>query len=82
MSVFKEASIKTGIPRGIIEKTYKAYWKVIREHLSSLPLKEDMSEEEFRSLQPSVNMPSIGKLYVTYERQRALRRGYENHINK
>ncbi len=42
----------------------------MREHLSSLPLKEELTEEEFNALQPSISLPSLGKLYVTYERQK------------
>lgn len=80
MNIYKEASRITGIPKDIVEKAYNSYWRAVREHLSSLPLKEDITEEEFNVLQPSINMPSLGKLYVTYERQKALRRTYKEHI--
>lgn len=80
MNIYKEASRTTGISKDIVEKAYNSYWRAVREHLSSLPLKEDISEEEFNALQPSINMPSLGKLYVTYERQKALRRTYKEHI--
>lgn len=80
MSVFCEASKVTGIPRDIIEKTYNSYWRAIREHISSLPLKEDIAKEVFNALQTSVNIPSIGKLYVTYERWEVMREKYDKHI--
>lgn len=80
MNIYKEASRITGIPKDIVEKAYNSYWRAVREHLSSLPLKEDITEEEFNALQPSINMPSLGKLYVTYERQKALRSTYKEHI--
>ena len=57
-----------GLPKGLVDKTYRAYWKGIREHITALPLKEDLTDEEFMKLQPNVNIPSIGKLNVTLDR--------------
>jgi hypothetical protein len=57
-----------GLPRKIVDRTYRAYWRAIREHIVSLPLKEDLTDEEFLKLRPNVNIPSIGKLYVTLDR--------------
>lgn len=82
MNVYKEASIKTGIQKGIVEKAYNSYWRAIREHFSSLPLKEDIKENDFNTLKPSVSISSIGKLYVTYERQKAIRGRYKEYIKE
>lgn len=54
-----------GLDQRLVDKTYKAYWRAVKEHITSLPLKQDLTEEEFKRLQPNVNIPSIGKLYVT-----------------
>ncbi len=62
-----------GLSKRLVDKTYKAYWRAIREYITALPLKQDLSEEEFVKIQPNVNIPSIGKLYVTYNRYRYLR---------
>ena len=53
-----------GLNKQLVDKTYKAYWRAIKEHITSLPLKEDLTEEEFLKLQANVNIPSIGKLYI------------------
>lgn len=66
----------TGLSRHIVDRTYRAYWKAVREHISSLPLKENLTDEEFLKLQPNVNIPSIGKLYVTPERYRRIKELY------
>ena len=58
----------------IVDKTYRAYWRAIREHITSLPLKEDLTDEEFLRLRPNVNIPSIGKLYVTLDRYHRLKK--------
>ena len=72
--IIKKVSDQTGIPREIVEKTYKAYWKAIRKHITSLPLKKDLTDEEFMQLQPNINIPSIGKLYVTLDRYQRMKK--------
>lgn len=63
----------TGVDKTIVDKTYRAYWKTIRNHISSLPLKDALTDKEFTDLQPNVNIPSIGKFYVTLSRYKALK---------
>lgn len=77
--IFGKVAQETGIPQKDVSKIYRAYWKAIREHITSLPLKEDLTDEEFLKLQPNVNIPSIGKLYVTPERYRRLKDHYKKY---
>lgn len=70
----------TGLPASLVNKTYKSFWRAAKEHIASLPLKEDLTDEEFASLRPNVNIPSLGKLYVTPERYRALKNSYNSRI--
>lgn len=74
--IVAKVSEDTGLSRKLVDRTYKSYWKAVREHIKSLPLKEDLSEEEFNKLRPCVNIPSIGKLYVTYDRYKKIRQRY------
>jgi len=71
-----------GLPKRLVDKTYRAYWKAVREHISSLPLKEDLTDEEFMKLQPNVNIPSIGKLYATLDRYHRINESYNNYLQK
>lgn len=71
--IVAEISVRLNLPKGLVDKTYRAYWKAVREHIESLPLKEELTDEEFLKLQPNVNIPSIGKLYVTLERYKAMK---------
>ena len=48
-----------------MEAVYKSYWYFIKEHISSLPLR-DLTEEEYDSTISNINLPFIGKLYVNY----------------
>lgn len=79
--IIADVSVKLNLPKGLVDKTYRAYWKAIREHIASLPLKEDLSDEEFLKLQPNVNIPSIGKLYVTLDRYKGIKRKYKRLTN-
>lgn len=63
----------------IVNKIYRAYWKAVRQHIVSLPLKEDLTDEEFMSLRPNINIPSIGKLYVTLDRYHGMKKRFELH---
>lgn len=72
----------TGLTRHLVDRTYRAYWKTVRGYMSSLPLKEDLTDSEFMSLRPNVNIPSIGKLYVTLERYRKMKKVYNEFLNK
>lgn len=71
--IIAEISVRLNLPKGLVDKTYKAYWRAVREHIESLPLKEELTDEEFLKLQPNVNIPSIGKLYVTLDRYKAMK---------
>lgn len=64
--IIKKVSQETNLPYRIVDKTYKAYWLFIKEQIRSLPLKQVSNEEEFSKLRTNFNIPSLGKLYVTW----------------
>lgn len=66
--IVNKVSGDNSISPDIVDKTYKAYWKFIRDSIQELPLKNELSEEEFQSLKPNFNIPSLGKLTCTYKR--------------
>lgn len=72
--IIKKVSEENNLPKNLVDKTYRAYWRAIREHITSLPLKEDLSDEEFLKLQPNVNIASIGKLNVTLDRYKRMKK--------
>ena len=74
--IIAEVAASTGLSKTITNKIYRAYWKAVRQHITSLPLKEDLTEEEFLKLQPNVNIPSIGKLYVSLKRYQRVKKIY------
>lgn len=75
--IIAKVSGDIGLSETMVDKIYKAYWRAVKEHIESLPLKKELTDEEFLSLQPNVNIPSIGKLYITLKRYRNKKKQYE-----
>lgn len=72
--IISKVAEDTGLSKILVDRTYRAYWRAIREHITSLPLKDDLTDEEFNKLRPNINIPSIGKLYVTLDRYRRMKK--------
>lgn len=64
------------IPADIVSKAYKAYWMYIRNSVQNIPLKEELTEAEFSLLKPNFNIPSLGKLYVTYDKYKGVKKRF------
>ena len=75
--IINNVSRTLGISPNVVEKVYKAYWSYIKETIQALPLKEELSEEEFLKLRTNFNVPSLGKLYVTWNRFVGCKKRYE-----
>lgn len=65
------------LPVDLVRNTYKAYWQFIRDTIQQLPLKEDISEEDFKKIKTNFNIPSLGKLYCTRDRYLRVRKRFE-----
>ena len=80
--IISEVAKEKCMTKEFVKKVYLSYWRAIREHISSLPLKEDLTDEKFLELQPNVNIPSIGKLYITLDRYKRMKDYYHNRTKK
>ena len=65
------------LPVDLVRKTYKAYWQFVRDTIQQLPLKDDISEEEFKKIKTNFNIPSLGKLYCTRDRYLRIKKRFE-----
>ena len=72
-----KVSRELNLPREVVDKTYKAYWLFIKQHIQSLPLKENLNEEDFAKLRTNFNIPSLGKLSCTYDRMLGMKKRYK-----
>ena len=65
------------LPVDLVRNTYKAYWQFVRDTIQQLPLKDELSEEEFKNMRTNFNIPSLGKLYCTRERYLGVKKRFE-----
>lgn len=77
----KQVSIELGLPPQVVKEAYESYWTFIRNNIKALPLKEDLSKEEFDKLRTNFNVPSLGKLSCTYDRFIGIKKRLE-YLNK
>lgn len=63
----KKVARNLSVDQKLVESVYKSYWFFIKEHISSLPLRE-LSKEEYHSTVSNINLPYLGKLYVDYNK--------------
>lgn len=67
-NVYKQAALELGLNESDVKEAYNLYWEYFRHSIESLPLKDNLSEEDFNTLKTSFNVPSLGKFYCTYDR--------------
>ena len=79
--IVTELSEELEIPEEVVDTAYKSFFEFIRETIVSLPLKDELSEEDFSQLRTNFNIPSLGKLHCTYERYRGMKERL-NYIKK
>lgn len=77
LDIVGKVSEELGLPKEVVNKTYKAYWLFIKHHIQSLPLKENLNEGDFTELKTNFNIPSLGKLNCTYDRMLGIKKRYK-----
>lgn len=75
--IIKLISIECKIPEATVEVAYRLYWKFIKESLEAIPVKDIQSQEEFNKYRTSINLPSLGKIFITFDKVQKQRRRYE-----
>lgn len=71
-----QVSEELNLPARVVDRAYRSFWKFMRDTIQELPLKEDISEEEFQQLRTNFNIPSLGKLSCTYDRVKRVKERY------
>ena len=79
--IINKVSEELDLPKDLVENTYKAYWNFIKDTIEELPLKTELTQQEYRNLKTNINIPSLGKLHCTYNRYIGIRNRF-NIINK
>ena len=79
--IVNKVSEELNLPKEVVDKTYKAFWLFINQSIQSLPLKENINEEDFIKLKTNYNIPSLGKLVCTYDKMLNMKKRFKL-INK
>lgn len=74
--IFSHVAKELGLSIKDVKKAYNSYYHFIVDTIKEMDLndKEDMAEEEFNKLKKSFNIPSIGKLHMSWQRYAGLKR--------
>lgn len=75
--IIDKVSKELNLPKEVVDKAYKAFWLFINQSIQSLPLKENLNEEDFAKLKTNYNIPSLGKLTCTYERMLGVKKRFD-----
>ena len=75
--IIGKVSQEMDIPLEVVDTAYKSYWKFLKQTIQSLPLKDDISEEEFAKLRTNFNIPSLGKLTCTFDRMMGVKKRFK-----
>ena len=75
--IIDKVSQEMGLPPEVVDTAYKSYWKFIKQTIQSLPLKDDISEEDFTKLRTNFNIPSLGKLTCTFDRMMGVKKRFK-----
>lgn len=81
LEIISAVSKELNIPKEVVDSAYKSYWMFIKQTIQSLPLKEDINEEEFSKLRTNFNIPSLGKMVCTFDRMMGVKKRF-NYIKK
>ena len=79
--IINQVSKELDIPVEVVDKAYRSSFEFIKNKIQSLPLKEDISEDEFSELRTNFNIPSLGKLVCTFDRMEGVKKRF-NYIKK
>lgn len=76
--IYEQVCRETGASSRVVENVFKSYWLFLKGRIEKLPFEKTLDEEEFNQLSTSFNIPSIGKLYCTYENYKKTKERFKN----
>lgn len=78
--IIKEVATELGLSSEVVNKAYSSYWEFVKKTIKNLPIKEELTEEQFSQLRTSFNVPVLGKLYCDYSRILGIKHSYKKYI--
>ena len=75
--IIDKVSKELDISVEVVDAAYKSYWEFIKQTIQSLPLNDDISEEDFTKLRTNFNISSLGKLTCTFDRMVGVKKRFK-----
>lgn len=66
--IIDEVSVELGLDRRLVRAVGMSYFRFLRSCMSSLPIRSDMSKEEFDGLATNFVIPYFGRFFCNYRR--------------
>jgi hypothetical protein len=73
----QQVAEKLGIPYDVAQKAYGSAWEFIKLKMQEIPLRDNLTEEEFDKYRPNFNIPELGKFVVTWDKYQRVKRRME-----
>lgn len=64
--IIQKVAQQLNLSQKTVGTAYRCYWKYIRNTISAMPLKDDLTEKQFNELPTVFNIKYIGKIQCTY----------------
>lgn len=82
-NIYEQVAKEVGLTPKQIKHLYTEYWRFIKNNIQQLPLKENITEEEFNKLNTNYNISSLGHLTCSYDRMINIKKwkNYERYHN-
>lgn len=78
--IYEKVALNLGIPKDVVQNTYKAFWRFIRSHIEEMPLKDIESQEEFNRYRPNFSLPYLGKFGCTYMNFKNIKNSFNRNV--
>lgn len=76
--IFKEVADSLGYDEEVVKDVFMKTFEFIKMKIEELPLKTEMTEDEFNKLKTSFNLPKLGKFGCDYKTYNKLIKRHKN----
>ena len=84
--IYEKVAYNNGVTPQMVKDMYESIFGFMRERIGEVNDLDQKTEEEFKDLRLSFNLPLLGKFFITYESIQRLKRKnnyiYEHFKNK
>lgn len=76
-NLYPEVAKELGMSEARVRDIYQAYWQFYIDKVRELPIREGMTQEDFKGLKSGFHIQKIGKFFCNYKTYNKLMRNRE-----